>query len=46
MDVFHVVDDTAFFDAFDEGVAGAVVGDGQTQCVFVLGYFNFLGPSC
>ena len=27
VDVFHVVDDAALFDAFDEGVASAVVGD-------------------
>ena len=45
VDVFHVVDDAAFLDAFDEGVTGAVVGDCQTQSVFVLGNFDLFRPS-
>lgn len=46
MDVFHSIDDAAFFDPFDESVTGSVIGDGQSECVFTFSYFNLLRPSC
>ena len=44
--MFEALDDGAVLDAFDEGVAGAIVGDGEAEGVLRLVDLHLLGATC
>ena len=44
--MFEALDDGAVLDAFDEGVARAVVGDGEAEGVLRLVDLHLLGATC
>lgn len=46
VNIFHSIYDAAFFDPFNESVAGSVIRDGQSEGIFTLGDFNLLWSSC
>jgi len=45
LNVGDAVDNAALLDPLDESVAGPIVRDGQTQCIFRLCYLNLLWPA-
>lgn len=42
LNVLYFINDTSFFDSFDERIARAIVRDRQAKCIFRLDDLDFL----